>query len=40
MDPRVLDYNAKMEELDVKFQAMSYFNDIDIIVPKRPSPKD
>ena len=39
MDPWVLDYTAKIEEFDVKFQAMGYFNDIDIIVPERPSPK-
>ena len=39
MDPWVLDYTAKIEEFDVKFQAMGYFNDIDNIVPERPSLK-
>ena len=39
MDPRVLAYTAKMQEFDVKLQAMSYINDIDIIVPERPSHK-
>ena len=39
MDPQVLAYTAKMQEFDVKLQAMSYINDIDIIVPERPSHK-